>query len=101
MSLNVSGLTWYDIKYEMIHKGHRIFPMSFFATLNQVKPMIQCDNHKCKYNQRGHCVNMHLTVERERCVCFELRRSRRQKYTHETDLNHEPVKYTNRNRILK
>ena len=61
--------------------------------------MVYCDNHKCRYHRRGACLNMRLVIASEHCVCFG--RAGVQRNTNETDLNHRPVKHTQRNRVLK
>lgn len=62
--------------------------------------MVYCDNRRCRFNQQEICTNMRLTINSERCICFEHKRGK-QKRTHETDINHRPVYRPRRNRILK
>nr|DAT39075.1 MAG TPA: hypothetical protein [Caudoviricetes sp.] len=41
--------------------------------------MIRCDNQRCKHNHREICVNMHLQIESERCICFEPKWQKKRK----------------------
>lgn len=59
--------------------------------------MIFCDNISCRWYQAELCTCMRLTIEHEKCMSFERKFHR----GHQTDLNHEPVPYRTRNRILK
>nr|DAL98080.1 MAG TPA: hypothetical protein [Caudoviricetes sp.] len=62
--------------------------------------MIRCDNRRCKFNSRELCLNVRLSLESERCVCFKPKYYRQRK-TNETDLNHKPVRQSRRSRLLK
>jgi len=71
-----------------------------FNVEKQVIGMIECDNMRCRFNKNGMCTITHLIIEEEHCVCFKLKHHR-QKKTNQTDINHEPVRYGSRNRVLK
>nr|DAY03192.1 MAG TPA: hypothetical protein [Caudoviricetes sp.] len=62
--------------------------------------MIRCNNQRCKHNHREICVNMHLQIESERCICFEPKWQKKRK-TNETDINHTPVYHSTRRRTFR
>jgi len=55
---------------------------------------IYCDNDKCKYNGNNKCNRVDMRYINRLCMSYEHK-------DYQTDINHEPVIYRNRNIVFK